>query len=70
MNIPLQIVKDALTRIDLYKNFSWPEDEWKQLSPGFDMNIFEIGGIKMATIYPVVDGNTLTLSPLLTINIE
>lgn len=39
----------------------WPEDEWIQLSPDWDLNLWmQTSEKKAATIYPMVAGQTLT----------
>jgi len=43
---------------------NWPEDTWYELSPHADLNLWtqytDRGPVKRATIYPVIDGNSLS----------
>lgn len=47
-----------------------PEDEWYEISPTIDLNLWTLDGEPRATLYRVRDGNTLTNDQTLDITTE
>jgi hypothetical protein len=63
-NPPPTVLKEArrLYREALAKK-DYPEDLWWAVNPYWDINLFEDENGRHATLYPVVDENTLTDKP-------
>lgn len=57
-DVPESIMREARIVIARYKQ-NWPEDEWIEISPEWDLNLTN-NGEKGATLYRIKDGDTQT----------
>lgn len=60
LDVPPAIIR-AANKIMREHSKGWPEDEWFQLTPDWDLNLWmQTSTKKAAAIYPMVGGQTLT----------
>lgn len=57
MSNALQVIGD--------RKDTWPEDEWIYLGDRNVLNLYSVDGKSKATMYPVINGRTITDEPLL-----
>jgi hypothetical protein len=63
-DVPPEVFRKSIDQVNKHLR-EWPEDEWIAISEKFDLNLFMNGkGMKIATLYPVIDGKTVTNEPL------